>query len=202
MPPDLRDFWHRFQSGVEVAVAGDTPDILLGVRDGLLRLFHDGLDRPVPVAIVPQEPEGGEGHQGLPLSDEESIRIARQQACALRDRLEGSYHFYVGSAGGLHSLEFGGRMHYFVRNWTAVVSVAGEAIGSSGSIELPERYVAGLEHEQVPFAMPGTRRSGGLVSSLTGGLETRRSAVATATLHALSSLLYGVLESYPVRRRA
>ncbi|QQR72721.1 MAG: DUF84 family protein [Holophagales bacterium] len=201
MASDLREFWHRFQTGVEVAVAGTSPDVLLGVREGLLRFFHDGLDRPVPVAVVPQEGGSSEPAHGLALSDEEIVAAARSQSAALRDRLLGSYHLYIGTAGGLHSLEFGDSEHYFVRNWTSVVSPAGEAVGSSGSIQLPGRLVAGLEREQLPFAMPGTRRSGGLFSSLTGGLESRRSAVALSTLHAVSSLFYGVLQSAPVRRR-
>jgi hypothetical protein len=32
-----------------------------------------------------------------------------------------------------------------------------------------------------------------MIASLTGGLETRRRAVETATLHALSTLFYGIL---------
>ena len=52
----------------------------------------------------------------------------------------------------------------------------------------------------MPFAFPGTRRSGGMVSSLTGAVETRRSATALATFHAVSTLMYGRLESHPHRR--
>jgi non-canonical (house-cleaning) NTP pyrophosphatase len=200
MVQDLRDFWHRFQTGVEVAVAGESPDLLLGVRDGFLRFFHDGLDRPVAVAVVPQE-VGDETRGGLPLSDAEGLRCARTRALALQERLRGDYHFYVGSEGSLHELETDGRRSYFVHNWTVILGGPGEACGSSGSVQLPDRLVEGLGGDQIPFAVPGTRRSGGMISSLTGGLETRRSAVATATLHALSSLFYGILESYPVRRR-
>jgi hypothetical protein len=76
----------------------------------------------------------------------------------------------------------------------------GEAWGSSGSIQLPERIVAGLDSDQIPFAaVPGTRKSGGMISSLTGGLETRRKAIALSTLHAVSTLFYGVLETRPLR---
>lgn len=171
------------------------------MREGLLRFFHDGLDRPVPVAVVPQEEVRAEPSRGLAFSDEEIVGEARAQAAALRDRLLGAYHFYIGTAGGLHTLDFGGRTHYFVRNWTCVVSPAGESVGSSGSVELPGRLVEGLEGGQVPVLLPGTRRSGGLVSSLTGGLESRRSAIALSTLHAVSSLFFGVLESAPIRRR-
>ena len=202
MVTDLRDFWQGFQSGVEVAVHGAEADRLLGVRDGFLRFFHDGLDRPVPVAVVPQPaPAGEEPHDGLAMSDEEAIERARCRAHKLLDRLRGHYHFYVCSEGGLHTVDLAGAPRYFVRTWTAVVGGAGEAFGGSGSVELPQRLVAGLSGEQLSMAIPGTRRSGGMISSLTGGLETRRSATGVATLHALSTLFYGVLESRPIRRR-
>ena len=54
MSIDLKYFWQRLQTGIEVAVAGHAADKLLGVRDGFLRFFHDGLDRTVSVAVVPQ----------------------------------------------------------------------------------------------------------------------------------------------------
>jgi non-canonical (house-cleaning) NTP pyrophosphatase len=197
MIADLKNFWQRLQSGVEVAVAGPAPDKLLGVRDGFLRYFHDGMDRAVSVAVVPQSID--ESPVGLPVSDEEVIRLARERALSLEQSLGGNYHFYVATEGGIASLEVGGRHCYFVRNWTVVRGLLGEAWGSSGSIQLPDRIVEGLDGEQVPLAIPGTRRAGGIISSLTGGLETRRKAVALSTLHALSTLFYGVLESRPVR---
>jgi non-canonical (house-cleaning) NTP pyrophosphatase len=197
MLPDLKNFWQRLQSGVEVTVAAPNPDKLLGVRDGFLRFFHDGLDRTVSVAVVPQAVE--EAPLGLPISDEEVLRLARQRVLDLERTLGDSYHFYVATEGGLHSLEVDGRLCYFVRNWTVVRGPLGEAWGSSGSIQLPERIVAGLDSDQIPFAVPGTRKSGGMISSLTGRLETRRQAVAVSTLHAISTLFYGVLESRPAR---
>jgi len=178
-------------------VASPASDKLLGVRDGIVRYFHDGLDRAVSVAVVPQNVE--ESQFGLPVSDEEVIRLARQRALDLERTLADNYHFYVATEGGLHSLEVDGKHCYFVRNWTVVRGLMGEAWGSSGSIQLPERIVAGLETEQVSLAVPGTRKSGGMISSLTGGLETRRKAIAISTLHALSTLFYGVLESRPGR---
>jgi len=200
MPSDLKEFWHRFQSGVEVAVAGTSSDRLLGVRDGFLRFFHDGLERPVPVAVVPQEGERGP-LLGLAASDEEAIRRARARAGKLRDRLQVTYHFYVSSEGGLHSVELDGRVHYFVRTWTTLLGAAGEAWGASGAVELPEKLVDGLAGDHLGPSVPGTRRSGGLIASLTGGLETRRSSVALSTLHALSSFFYGRLEPRPMRKR-
>jgi hypothetical protein len=189
-----RDFWRRFQggSGMEVTVDGLGSDRLLGVRDGFRRYFHDGLDRPVPVVVVPQETETEPG-RGLAASDEEAIRRARARAASLHARLGAAYHFYVASEPGVQVIDFGTGPQQFVRLWTALSSPFGESCGSSGSIALPAA---------VPdAAVPGTRRSGGILSSLTGGLENRRRAVALSTLLALSSMFYGVLESGPVRQR-
>lgn len=193
MSDDLKSFWQRLQTGVEVAVVGPNPDKLLGVRDGFLRYFHDGRDRPVSVAVVPQPDE--ETPLGLPISDEEVIQRTRKKVLDLERSLGDTYHFYVATDGGLHPLEVDGRLRYFVRNWTVVRGKLGEAWGGSGSIQLPDRIVSGLDDEQIRFAVPGTRRSGGMISSLTGGLETRRKAVAVSTLHALSTLFYGMLDS-------
>jgi non-canonical (house-cleaning) NTP pyrophosphatase len=167
MQRDLRAFWSRFQAGIEVAVASSAPDKLLGVRDGFLRCFHDGLGRPIPIAVVPHQ--DGNERLGLPMSDEETIQLARRRATELREELGATYHFYVGCEGGLHSLEVDGKMHYFVSSWTVIVGL-------------------------------GTRRKGGMTSSITGGLETRRSAVGVSTFNALSTVLYGILESHPLRR--
>jgi len=193
----LSEFWARFRSGVEVVVGSSEPDKLLGIRDGFLRYFHDGLERPVPVAVVPQpEPQDS---SFLPLTDEEILSLARQRVRDLRKRLGDLYPFYACSETGLHALEVDGRLLYFVRNWTVLCGPVGEACGGSGSIQLPASLIEGIDAESIPFAIPGTRRRGGMVSSLTGGLETRRKAIALSTLHAISSLLYGVLESRPLR---
>ena len=190
---DVKDFWQRLQRGVEVAVAGSTPDRHLGVRDGFVRFFRDRFDRPISIAVVPQvEPEVP---VGLPVSDQDVMGLVAGRAEELERRFRGEYHFFVASEGGLHTVERCSEVLYFVRNWTLLVSPIGRAWGASGSVQIPPRILSGLGHEQVPFAVPGTRRSGGMISSLTGGLETRRRAVEVATLHALSTLFYGVLGS-------
>jgi non-canonical (house-cleaning) NTP pyrophosphatase len=199
MAADLRAFWDTFQSGIEIAVGSSASHKLLGVRDGFLRYFHEGVHRPIPVVIVPHGEVEAQGC--LPVSDEEAIAAARGEAQALEGQLGGTYHFYAASEGGLHTVEVDGKIHYFVRTWTVIRAPVGEAWGGSGSIQLPDRVVDGLGDERRPFAIPGTRRSGGMIASLTGGMETRRSAVATATLHALSTLFYGMLESHPAHRR-
>lgn len=188
---EVRDFWQRLQRGVEVAVAGSTPDRHLGVRDGFVRFFRHRFDRPVSIAVVPQT--GEEEPVGLPVSDREVMDLVARRAESLEARFLGEYHFFVASEGGLHSVDRGGESLYFVRNWTLLASPIGRAWGASGSVQLPDRLVTGLAHGQVQVAVPGTRRSGGMISSLTGGLESRRSAVETATLHALSTLFYGIL---------
>lgn len=194
---DLKSFWQRLQTGVEVAVAGHTPDKLLGVRDGFLRFFHDGLDRTVSVAVVPQSVE--EEPVGLLVSDSEIVRQARKRVHELQEKLGDTYHFYIASEAGIESLDVDGEQRYLIRNWTVVRSPLGEAWGSGGAVQLPDRLVAGLDSAQIPFAVPGTRRSGGMTSSLTGGLETRRKTIALSTLHAISTLFYGVMESRPIR---
>ncbi|HEV8578280.1 MAG TPA: DUF84 family protein [Thermoanaerobaculia bacterium] len=197
MSMDLKYFWQRLQTGVEVAVAGHTPDKLLGVRDGFLRFFHDGLDRTVSVAVVPQSVE--EEPVGLLVSDEEVVRQARKGVMELEKRLGNTYHFYIANEGGIESLEVDGKQSYLIRNWTVMRSPLGEAWGSSGAIQLPDRLVAGLDSAQIPFAIPGTRRAGGITSSLTSGVETRRKNIALSTFHALATLFYGVMESRPIR---
>ncbi len=176
-------------------MASSTSDQLLGVRDGFLRYFHRGLHSAVPIAVVPQAGEDG-GRAGLPLSDEEMLQRARRRAAGLAARFGDTYQFYAACEGGLHCLELDGAAHYFVRSWTALLSVAGEAWGGSGSLEIPVPLIQGLDSRQVPYAVPGTRRQGGMISSLTNGLETRRDAIAQSTLHALSTLFYGILNSH------
>lgn len=194
---DLKNFWQRLQTGVEVAVAGHTPDKLLGVRDAFLRFFHDGLDRTVSVAVVPQPMD--DDPVGLLVTDEEVLRHALRKVRELEGKLGDTYHFYIATEGGIETLDVDGEHRYLVRNWTVVRSPLGETWGSSGAVQLPERIVAGLDHAQVPYAVPGTRRSGGMISSLTGGLQTRRKTIALSTLHAISTLFYGTLESRPIR---
>jgi non-canonical (house-cleaning) NTP pyrophosphatase len=117
----------------------------------------------------------------------------------MEKRLADTYHFYIATEGGLSAIEIDGTIRYFVRNWTVVRGVLGEAWGSSGSVQIPHRIVTGLDQAQIEFAVPGTRRSGGMLRSLTGGLETRRKAIGQSTLLAISSLFYGILESRHTR---
>lgn len=182
-----------------MAVASQLPDKLLGVREGFRRYFHDGLERPLPVAVTPHPVD--EDGAPLPLSDDAILEMARDRARSLAAEVGDRFHFTVGSEAGLLGFEAAGERRSFVRCWTVIVGLDGETWGSSGSVQLPPRLVDGVGDEELPYAIPGTRRSGGMAASLTGGLEDRRSTTALATLNALSTLLYGVLQSRPVRRR-
>ncbi|HEX2254081.1 MAG TPA: DUF84 family protein [Thermoanaerobaculia bacterium] len=181
------------------AVASTSSEKLLGVRDGLLRYFREGLGRSVPVAVVPQPDDGDP--LGLPISDAESLALARTKVRAMARRLGDEYHLYVASEGALQAIEIEGTSRWTLRSWSVIVSPVGEAVGGSAAVELPPRLIEGLAEGELAFAVPGTRRAGGLMRSLTGGLEDRRSATAQATANALSTLFFGMLESRPGRRR-
>ncbi len=180
-------------------MAGNLPDKLLGVRDGFLRYFSQRYSRACPIRVVPHLQD--EASTPLPLADLEILELARARAHDLQRLDPETYAFYVGSESGLLSLELEGEpARQLVRTWTVALGLGEEAWGSSGSIQLPPRLIPGLEGDRIPFAIPGTRRSGGMVASLTGGLESRRSATSLATFHALSTLTYGLHESRPRRR--
>lgn len=194
---DLSQFWSRFPTGVEVAVAGAHPDKLLGVRDGFRRYLYEGLDHPLPVAVVSQS--DADEPSSFELTDEGTVEQARGKVLRLEERLGSTYHFYAAAEGGLHAVDTADGPRYFVRCWVTIAGVLGEAWGASGSLQIPSRLLDGLDEGQLYFAVPGTRRSGGMISSLSGGLESRRAAVTEATMHALSTLFYGVLESRSIR---
>ncbi len=197
MAQDLRDFWHRFQSGIDVAVAGNLPDKLLGVRDGFLRYFQERYTRAGPIRVVPLPLD--EAGVPLPLEDPEILELARRRAHAVRRADPETFAFYVASESGMLTMSSEEETRYLVRTWAVVLGLGEEAWGSSGSVELPKRLIHGLDQDRIPFAVPGTRRRGGMVSSLTGGLESRRTATSLATFHALSTLSYGLHESRPHR---
>lgn len=188
---DLREFWGSLKTGVEVTVAGQAGDKLLGVRDGFLRFFRERHLSEVTVVVVPQSvPESA---LGLLTSDELVIQDARFRAQEIEAAFSADYHFFVATDGCAHSLEVAGESRHFVRNWTVIRCALGESWGSSGSVQLPLGLVS-VRTDETPLSFPGTRRRGGILSSLTQGLETRRSAVAQSTVHALSTLFYGMLD--------
>lgn len=185
----------RLDDGVAVALLESLPQEMLGVRDAFLRYFGRQAGRRVPIALVPHRLE--EERLGLAASDEEAVARARRRARALRDRLGDAYHFHVAVEGTLDRIEVEGEERFFVRSWSVLTGLGGEAWGGSGSLEVPRRVLgAGLDSR---LAAPGKRRGGGLISSLTGGAANRRAAVAESTFHALCSLVYAVYDGHPLR---
>lgn len=183
-----------------MASGGFLPDKLLGIRDGFRRFFTDGLALSVSVSVTPRAQ--GDEQSTLPHSDQEILDLARAKALELKAR-ESEHLFIAASEAGLLTLDIGGRPCTFVRSWTVILGFDDEAWGSSGSVQLPNRLISGLDGAEIPSAIPGTRRGGGLVAELTGQLETRRSATALATFQALATLCYGFMDrSYGGRGRA
>lgn len=182
--------------GVEVAVGASRSDSLLGVREGFVRYFHTVLERPVPVAVVPQEVE--DVADGLASGDGEMIERCSERARELASRLGDAYHFYIGVEEGLEIVSSQSGPRHFVRTWTVVRGLGAEASGASGSFEVPGHM---LEEEPLgpgrQRSVVGLRRGQGLVSALSGGLESRRSAVATAVFNAVASLFFDVYSGHP-----
>ncbi len=186
-------------TGVEVAVGGHRSEVLLAVRSAFLRYFHEGLGRPVPVAVVPQEVE--DLHRGIASNDTEMIERASRSAGLLQQRLGEAYRFYVGIEEGLESLEIEGRLRHFVRTWAVVRGLASEASGGSASIEVPNQvFEDGVADSEGRRTVAGLRRHEALVSALTGSLESRRSAVTQAVFNAVASLFYEAYSGHPRSR--
>ena len=202
MAEHLKDFFVRLQAGVDVAVAEPSPEHLLGVRDGFLRYFELGLRHALPVSVraEPSVETGG----SLAQSEENAIAVARARALDLRARLDDRYLFFVSSEVGLRSLSVDGETRSFVQCWTVVASRVGESWGASGGLQFPGLLVDARGESLDSMATLGTRRRGGLMSALTAGLESRRTAVGLSAFHGLAALLFGILhggESTGARRR-
>ncbi len=184
----------------------DLPEKRLGVHDGFHRFFGDGaheaLDVPWPVSVHAEPLDDPD--ESLPMRDMDILTLARRRAVQLEEAYGDRFDFCVGVEAGMmtaesHPLpgEDGPPLRHFVHCWAVVRGFGEEAWGSSGTVQLPHRLIEGLDGADIPFAVPGRRRRGGMVSSLTGGLETRRGASAQATFHALASLMYGPLQNPP-----
>ncbi|HVS14465.1 MAG TPA: DUF84 family protein [Thermoanaerobaculia bacterium] len=199
-PSSLGGLLSAGRFGIDVAVDSGDPEKLLGIRDGMVRFFEEGLHRPLPVRVA-SVGSGGDG-AAIALSDEEMIERAAARARALRLSAAGDAAFAASSETGIHSVQAGGQDLHFVRSWVVVCAAdrdGSEAVGGSGSLQLPARLIEGLEVGDLPFAVPGRRRRGGMTSSITGGIETRRRALALATLNAVATLCFGVVETRPSR---
>lgn len=174
-------------------MASRDSDQLLGVRDGFRRYLVRGLGRNTSVSVRSGATRGNSS--SIWTSAEETLAAASRLAATLREEVADGTAFCVATEEGLATLEVDGSERNFVHCWTVVSSPVGTASGGSGPVEIPERFTQSLDTHG-PVKVPGTRRRGGMLGSLTGGLESRREACAQATFHALSSLFFGVVVSH------
>jgi non-canonical (house-cleaning) NTP pyrophosphatase len=182
--------------GVEVAVASSRSATLLAVRQAFVRYFHHVLARPVPVAVVPHEVPGTP--YGLASSDAEMIERCLARAGELAGRLAEAYQFYVAVEEGLETVPVDGQVRHYVRTWAAIRGLERQACGASGSLEVPARLLEERVEEGGERRMrAGMRRHPGLVSTLSGGLDSRRSAAAIAVFHAVASLFFEHYSGHP-----
>jgi non-canonical (house-cleaning) NTP pyrophosphatase len=188
MPDNDKEFWSRFQHSADVVVAGRDADQLLGVRDGFRR-FLAGLDREMTLSVQPG-PTSGEGG-ALWTTAEDTLGAASRQVVELRRRTDDPAAFCIALEEGLATLHVGSVGRNFLFSWAVIECAVGRACGGSGPIEIPERLTRDADARR-SRGMPATRRRGGMLGSLTNGLESRREAFALATLHALSTLLFGL----------
>ena len=167
------------------------PDKLLGIRDGFARLISERFGFPVTLSLLllsaPELPER------IPMSEEELWNLSRDKIDAAENVADESFLVCVES--GLVYRELFGKFVYLVKTVAVIRGLGGEALGSSGELQLPETLVTNFDtmHSQLP--LPGTRRAGGMVHSLTAGQDTRRSTAAQATFNALATLCWGMLPS-------
>ena len=57
---------------------------------------------------------------GLPVSDEETLALARGYVTEMAERLGNTYTFYMAAEGGIQALEIDGSLRYFIRNWAVL----------------------------------------------------------------------------------
>jgi non-canonical (house-cleaning) NTP pyrophosphatase len=198
------EIWTRVLRGATVATDTTESQKLFGFRDGF-RLFFESVGKSPDLRL--------ESHRGrddlamLPTSDEDLMRQAYARVTTLYELLNGSALFCVASESGLSFHELDPQSLndpsekdsvVLVKTWVAVVCPLGSSFGVSGGVQLPRSVLDAAAGLDIP--VPGHRRRGGMVGSLTRGLETRRSAIRLATLHALSTLFYGCFDDRNVRR--
>lgn len=161
------------------------------MRDGFARLLSERFGFRVALAIhlvpAPELPER------IPMAEEELWTLTRDKISAAETDPDESHTFRVCVESGLVYRELFGKFVYLVKTVAIVRGLGGEALGSSSELQLPEILVTDFDSLHTQLPLPGTRRAGGMVHSLTDGLETRRSTAAQATFNALVTLCWGML---------
>jgi non-canonical (house-cleaning) NTP pyrophosphatase len=192
---DRPELFDLLRDGLQIHVVGGNrfPDKLLGIRDGFARLLSERFGFRVSLAIqllpAPELPER------IPMAEEELWSLTKGKLEAACREAQELHPFVVAVESGLVYRELFGKFAYLVKTVAVVRGLGGEGLGSSGELQLPEILVTDFDSLHSPFPLPGTRRAGGMVHSLTDGLETRRSTAAQATFNALVTLCWGMLPS-------
>ncbi len=172
-------------------VASHDSDQLLGVSDGFRRYLR-GLDREMALSVEPDAEAREESM--LWTTAEDTLTAAHRQVTELKRRSPAPWVFCIALEEGLATLDVDGHPREFLFSWAVLSCALGTTCGGSGPVEIPERLIAGPDPSQ-RAGVPATRRRGGILGSLTGGLESRREAFSLATLHAVSSLFFGFAEA-------
>ncbi len=192
---DRPELFKLLRDGLKVHVVGGNrfPDKLLGIRDGFERIFSKRVGFQVNLSI--QILKSQELPERIPMSEEELWCLTRDKVAAAEQSYLELHPFLMCVESGLIHRELFDKSFLLVKTVALVQGLGGEAIGSSGEMQLPEALVTDTQTLQSPSRLPGTRRAGGMIQSLTGGLETRRSHAAQATFNALATLCWGMLPS-------
>jgi len=177
-------------------VASARSEILLAVREGFVRYFHQGLGRETAVAVVAHQ--ASQPPLGVASSGGETVERCQQRAAELEQRLERDYQFYVAVDEGLETLSVENSARHLVRTWAVVHGLGTTSCGGSGSFELPTRLLReGITGADGRRKTAGMRRRTALVEALSSGLESRRSSAAEAVFNALAALFYDTYSGHP-----
>jgi inosine/xanthosine triphosphatase len=180
-----------------IAVGSTRKPKLAAVRE-VLNGIADLLLTQSAIEIVGVEVESGVNH--TPLSQEESMRGARQRAESLWQiaKVEAKpWNYVVGLEGGLNSVMENGRRRVFLESWAYVSDGVSGHFGRSGAIELPEAlakevFVRGTELSIAidQFAgEAGIRDAQGAWGVLSGNKITRQEAFRIALVAAFAPFL-------------
>jgi len=166
---------------LRVAVGSKNP-----VKVGAVKAGFESYWREIPVQVTGFEVASGVSSQ--PLSDEESLKGARNRAQKALHALPAAA-FGVGIEGGLQKIE----NVWTDTQWVVVVNRAGKvAIGQSVRVEVPDSMVElihqGLELGEVidkVFGQTNMKHAGGYINEVTQGLINREQQCLGAVISAL-----------------
>jgi inosine/xanthosine triphosphatase len=180
-----------------IAVGSTRKPKLAAVREALNGIA-DLLLTQSAIEIVGVEVESGVNH--TPLSQEESMRGARQRAESLWQiaKTEAKpWNYFVGLEGGLDSVMENGRRRVFLESWAYVSDGVSGHFGRSGAIELPEALAEEVlvRGTELSIAIDrfageaGIRDAQGAWGVLSGNKITRQEAFRIALVAAFAPFL-------------